>query len=213
MLIMTKTKSRSCDGAQKIRSWTLPAEVTLGSAVRAKGILQHIRARLPLSQRKSIDLEAGTLSFCMPVRPDSLSAAAVKTIQQILEDIRNLPVIPREIEDILSISASERHRWLKDGRLVSAGLRTVKLRGRAKKISFHVFEPRFVEDILDRGAPDLWRVQDRETAAENRRRAAAKARHTRARAQKSGCGDKTAASKPTPQLRGWEDFDADGFLK
>jgi hypothetical protein len=163
------TKSKDFDGTQKIRSWTLPVEATLGSAVRAKGILQHIRARLPLSQRKSVELEAGTLCFCMPVTPDSLSTAAIQTIQQSLDDIRSLPIIPREIEDILSISASERHRWLKDGRLVSAGLRTVKLRGRAKKISFHVYEPRFVEDILDQGAPDLWRVQDRETAAENRR--------------------------------------------
>ncbi len=207
------TKSKNCDGAQKIKSWTLPVEATLGSAVRAKGILQHIRARLPTSQRKSIELEAGTLCFCMPVTPDSLSAAAIQTIQQCLEDIRNLPVIPREIEDILSISASERHRWLKDGRLVSAGLRTVKLRGRAKKISFHVYEPRFVEDILDRGAPDLWRVQDRETAAENRRRAAAKAKHARALAKKSASGEKAAASRPASQLRGWEEFDADGFLK
>lgn len=207
------TKSKNCDGAQKIKSWTLPVEATLGSAVRAKGILQHIRARLPTSQRKSIELESGTLCFCMPVTPDSLSAAAIQTIQQCLEDIRNLPVIPREIEDILSISASERHRWLKDGRLVSAGLRTVKLRGRAKKISFHVYEPRFVEDILDRGAPDLWRVQDRETAAENRRLAAAKAKHARALAKKSASGEKAAASRPAPQLRGWEEFDADGFLK
>ncbi|MBO1026679.1 hypothetical protein [Brucella pseudogrignonensis] len=207
------TKSKDFDGTQKIRSWTLPVEATLGSAVRAKGILQHIRARLPLSQRKSVELEAGTLCFCMPVTPDSLSTAAIQTIQQSLDDIRSLPIIPREIEDILSISASERHRWLKDGRLVSAGLRTVKLRGRAKKISFHVYEPRFVEDILDQGAPDLWRVQDRETAAENRRRAAAKAKHTRALVKKTGSGDKAAASKQTPQLRGWEDFDAEGFLK
>ncbi|ANG99538.1 hypothetical protein LQT97_21825 [Brucella pseudogrignonensis] len=207
------TKSKNCDGVQKIKRWTLPAEATLGSAVRAKGILQHIRARLPLSQRKSIELEAGTLCFCVPVTPDSLSTAAIQTIQQSLQDIHSLPIIPREIEDILSITASERHRWLKDGRLVSAGLRTVKLRGRAKKISFHVYEPRFVEDILDRAAPDLWRVQDRETATENRRRAAAKAKHARAIAKKAGSDTKPDASNQTPQLRGWEEFDADGFLK
>ena len=65
-----------------------------------------------------------------------------------LEGIDKLPVLPREIEDILAIKTSERHRWLKDGRLASAGTRTVRLRGRARKITFHVFDPLAVEDLL-----------------------------------------------------------------
>jgi hypothetical protein len=40
-------------------------------------------------------------------------------------DLESLPIIPRELEDILTIKASERHRWLKAGRLPSAGTRTV----------------------------------------------------------------------------------------
>jgi len=210
---MTNTKSIGCEAAQTIQSWALPPEATLGSALRAKGILQHIRARLPLSLRKAISLETGTLTLAMPAQPDSVSAAVVQTIQQTLDAIRSLPVIPREIEDILSISASERHKWLKDGRLVSAGLRTVKLRGRAKKISFHVYDPRFVEDLLDRAAPELWRLQDRETAAENRKRAAAKAKHTRSVNKKASAPTQSDASTPAPDLQGWEAFDAEGFLK
>lgn len=210
---MTNTKSIGCEAAQTIQSWALPPEATLGSALRAKGILQHIRARLPLSLRKAISLETGKLTLAMPAQPDSVSAAAVQAIQQTLDAIRSLPVIPREIEDILSISASERHKWLKDGRLVSAGLRTVKLRGRAKKISFHVYDPRFVEDLLDRAAPELWRLQDRETAAENRKRAAAKAKHTRSVNKKASAPTQSDASTPAPDLQGWEAFDADGFLK
>ncbi|MGO4843255.1 hypothetical protein AB4144_64370, partial [Rhizobiaceae sp. 2RAB30] len=65
-----------------------------------------------------------------------------------LRGIEDLPVIPREVEDILTISSVERHRWLKDSRLQSAGTRTVKLRGRARKITFHVFDPRHIEDLL-----------------------------------------------------------------
>lgn len=94
------------------------------------------------------------------------SAIVAKT----LENVENLPVIPREIEDILTISTTERHRWLSDGRLQSAGTRTVKLRGRARKITFHVFDPRFVEDVLDRDLVTVWREEDAMTAAENRRR-------------------------------------------
>ena len=41
-------------------------------------------------------------------------------------------------------------RWLKEDRLQSAGTRTAKLRGRARKITFHVFDPSHIEDVLDR---------------------------------------------------------------
>lgn len=68
-----------------------------------------------------------------------------------LDDMETLPVIPREIEDILTITTGERRRWLEDGRLPSAGTRTVKLRGRARQITFHVLDPAIVVDILDRG--------------------------------------------------------------
>lgn len=33
----------------------------------------------------------------------------------------------------------------------------MKLRGRARKITFHVFDPRVVEDILDRDLVTVWR--------------------------------------------------------
>ncbi len=104
---------------------------------------------------------------------DHVATADVVTRKLIV--IEDLPVIPREIEDILSIKQAERHRWLKDGRLQSAGTRTVKLRGRARKITFHVFDPRFVEDVLDRNLPEVWREEDALAAAENRRRGAQKA--------------------------------------
>ncbi|TGQ78175.1 hypothetical protein EN851_35395, partial [Mesorhizobium sp. M8A.F.Ca.ET.208.01.1.1] len=82
---------------------------------------------------------------------------------------------------ILTISSGERHRWLKDGRLRSAGTRTVTLRGRARKITFHVFDPRYIEDVLARDLVTVWREEDAATAAENRRRAATKAALKRAR--------------------------------
>jgi len=56
----------------------------------------------------------------------------------------------------------------------------VKLRGRAKAVTFHVFEPRFIEHVLDSGLTEIWREEDIAAAAENRRRAAGKAALTRA---------------------------------
>ena len=189
-----------------IRQWELPAAATLGSSVRTRGILLEIRARLLGPMKRMIDLEAGVLTLRMPEGADA--APILSIVDSTLDGIENLPVIPREIEDILAISTTERHRWLKDGRLVSAGTRTVKLRGRARQITFHVFDPRHVEDILDRDLVDLWREADVETAAENRRRARWKARLTRAEKSKP-----VPADPSRPSLAGWEEFEREGLLR
>ena len=143
---------------------------------------------------------------------DFRTASAI--VSNTLEGIEDLPVIPREVEDILAISATERHRWLKDGRLQSAGTRTVKLRGRAKKITFHVFDPRHIEDVLDRDLVTVWREEDAMTAAENRRRAAGKA-------ALNACHKSGRKAAPVDlrtrddasRLHGWEEFESDGFLR
>ncbi|UXN76204.1 hypothetical protein N8D56_27050 (plasmid) [Devosia sp. A8/3-2] len=197
-----------------IKEWTLPAAATLGSSVRAKGILLEIRARLASAVKRSLDIEAGVLALRMSEGSDDEFLTASVIVSRTLEDIESRPVIPREIEDILAITTTERHRWLKDGRLPSAGTRTVKLRGRAKKITFHVFDPRKVEDILDRDPVAAWREEDAETAAENRRRAARKAKLTR-----SQTGGETAEPNRNrdtaegPKLLGWEEFERNGPLR
>jgi len=206
---------RKIIGASLIKEWTLPPASTLGSSVRAKGILLEIRARLPLGVRKSLDIKGTVVALGMPEDAPGEFSSALAIIAQTLDGIENLPVIPREIEDILAISTTERHRWLKDGRLPSAGTRTVKLRGRAKKITFHVFDPRMVEDILERDLVTNWREADTETSAENRRRAAWKAKLTRT--------EKTAVKTPVssgngdgasqPNLIGWAEFERDGPLR
>lgn len=140
-----------------LRSWTLTPTATLGSAVRAKGILLELRARLPAAVRKSLDLEGSELRLAMPASAKSEFQAASAVVAEAMKIVESLPVIPREIQDILTMKASERHRWLADGRLPSAGTRTVRLNGRARRITFHVFDPKFVEDILDRGVVDEWR--------------------------------------------------------
>lgn len=210
---MPKKKPTDDDGPELVKTWELPSSATLGSAVRAKGILQEVQARLPMTIRKSIDLEVGILTLALPETSRTTFRAASATVSEVLANIASLPVIPREIEDILTISTTERHRWLNDGRLPSAGTRTVKLRGRAKKITFHVFEPKVVEDLLDRGTVDEWREEDAAAKLENRRRAAYQAKLTRS--LKKASKDKTKAKPNSDEtnLSGWEDFDRDGFLR
>lgn len=191
------------------REWTLSPAATLGSSVRAKGIVQELRARLPWSQRKALDFKGAVLGLGMPEdREDDFHSAAA-LISAALVCIESLPILPREIEDILTMKTSERHRWLKDGRLQSVGTRTVKLRGRAKSITFHVFDPRYVEDLLDADTVTNWREEDAETRAENRRRAAWKGKLKRAeKAPRPAVSDETR-----PQLAGWEEFEREGLLR
>ncbi len=206
-----KPKQIAVSPTDLVQEWALPAGATLGSSVRARGILLELRARVPSAVRKSLELVAGVITLRMPEASEAQFNATAATVSEVLCGIESMPVIPREIEDILTISTTERHRWLKDGRLPSAGTRTVKLRGRARKITFHVFDPRRVEDILDRDLVDAWREEDAVTAAENRRRAVWKAKLTRQQ-KKTGAAVSPAAAdgSPRPQLLGWEEFERDG---
>ncbi len=195
-----------------MKTWSLPTSMTIGSAVRAKGILQEIRARFPFAVRKALDLESGILTLAMPETSRAIFRATSASTTEMLAEMEALPVIPREIEDILAISTSERRRWLEDGRLPSAGTRTVKLRGRARQITFHVFDPAVVVDILDRGAVDEWREDDIAAAAEKRRQSAMKAKLTRSLRKGKKKTMRKDGADPSP-LRGWDEFDAEGFLK
>ncbi|MBY3206877.1 hypothetical protein [Rhizobium laguerreae] len=211
---MPNTQKKESDDPELIREWSLPVAATLGSAVRVKGILQEIRSRLPSPVRKSLDMQAGGLILVMPESSKTAFRATASAVSSALDGIVNLPVIPREIEDILTITASERKRWLEDGRLPSAGTRTVRLQGRARKITFHVFDARVVEDLLDRGAVDEWREQDAAAKAENRRRAAYQAKLTRSlKKQKKAEKVEQGADEAGTGLSGWEEFGSDGLLR
>lgn len=190
--------------------WPLPAAATLGSDVRTKGIMLEMRTKLPTALRKYLDVRPGTLVLGMPEGKEAEFTKACQTIERNLVDIEKLPVIPREIQDILTISTTERHRWLKDGRLPSAGTRTVKLRGRARKITFHVFDAKIVEDILNDDKMSEWREQDQLTAAENRRQAAWKRRLAK---QAPADPANPAQDAQVAKLSGWAEFEREGLLR
>lgn len=209
---MAKSK-KNADIPTITETWSLPAAATFGSLVRAKGILLEIRARLPMAVRKSLDYTVASLTLSMPEGAEAEFRHTAASVSKALESIEDLPVIPREIQDILSISTTERHRWLEDGRLKSAGTRTVKLRGRARQITFHVFDPKLVKDLLDNGTVDEWREHDKAAAAENRRRAAFKAKLARSLKKKSSPKTAGNATDKAPPLAGWDDFDLDGLLR
>lgn len=200
------------ENAKLIDEWPLSPAATLGSSVRARGLFLEVRARLPATLKKLLHIESRVLTLRVPEDADADVRKAKAIVSKAMQEIEDLSVIPREVEDILTIKPSERHRWLKDGRLQSAGTRTVKLRGRARKITFHVFEPRHIEDVLDRDLVTVWREEDAATAAENRRRAAGRAAMKRA---------KKIARGTEPSVKGdhrnkpidWDEFESEGLLR
>lgn len=192
-----------------VKEWPLPTAATLGSSVRTKGVMLEMRARLPATLRKYLDVRPGHLILGMPAGVEDDFTRASEIISSNFGDVENLPVIPREIQDILDITTTERHRWLKDGRLPSAGTRTVKLRGRARKITFHVFDPRLVEDILNNDRITEWREADALAAAENRRLAAWKRRLARERKSEP---NSEKSESTGPNLVGWAEFEREGPL-
>ena len=207
-----KSQQKSDDPTDLVHVWPLSSAATLGSSVRAAGLFLEVRAQLPVAARRSLSIKSRELTLRMPESAADAFSAASAIVSRTLEGIESLPVIPREIEDILVISTTERHRWLADGRLPSAGTRTVNLRGRARKITFHVFDPRLVEDVLDRGLIDTWREEDALRAAENRRRAAWKAKLVRA-GKRQPAARSSDESGSRPKLAGWDEFEREGLLR
>ncbi|MBZ9696302.1 hypothetical protein [Mesorhizobium sp. CO1-1-9] len=200
--------------ASMVAEWPLPPSATLGSSLRLKGIEREVRARLPWTVRKFAKAETGRIVLRMLQADADAFRAASATISRTLEGIEALAVLPREAEDILTISSRERHRWLRDGRLKSIGTRTVKMRGRSKAVTFHVFDPRHIEDVLDRDLATAWREEDAREISENRRRGAGKAALTRA-GKRTGNARKTRNSGKDdgPKLEGWDTFEAEGLLR
>lgn len=207
---------REHNDIELVRTWTLPVAVTLGSAKRAKGVFQELQARLPAPSKKSISLEGIDLILAMRASEKAAFNAAASIANSVISQAERLPVIPREIEDILTMKTSERHRWLADGRLQSAGTRTVRLNGRARQITFHVFDPKVVEELLNSEAVDEWRVEDAEAKAEKRIRAAYRAKLKRLSRNEKKTRSKDASyrvGEPDLELKGWEELDLDGLLR
>lgn len=197
--------------SSSVAEWPLPSSATLGSSVRMKGIERELRRRLPWTMRKQLTVEVGLVVLAPPYEADF--KAVTGRIGEALKSIADLPMLPSEIEDVLGISARERHKWLEDGRLQSVGTRTVKLRGRSRAVTFHVFDPRHIESILDSDLPTIWREEDAIRSAENRRHAAAKAALARKAAASPSVPRQDTAAESPPGLAGWEEFEAEGLLR
>ena len=67
-----------------VRTWVLSPAATLGSSVRAKGILLELRARLPVSSKKSLHIEQAELTLAMPAGAKAEFHAAASVVANVL---------------------------------------------------------------------------------------------------------------------------------
>ena len=70
----------------------------------------EVRAQLPVDARKLLDIEAGSLALRVSEDADDNRDDVARIVAKKLDGIENLPVIPREVEDILSILTGEQTR-------------------------------------------------------------------------------------------------------
>ncbi len=69
----------------------LSPAMTLGSSVRAKGILQEMQARLPAALKKAISLEGNEITLAMPARDKNAFDAAARTVAGVMMEAETLP--------------------------------------------------------------------------------------------------------------------------
>jgi hypothetical protein len=86
--------------------------------------------------------------LAMPANSNVAFSAANAVVARAMEEAEMLPVIPREIEDNLTIKTSDRHPWLADDRMSSAGIRTVWLNVGPGASHFPSLSPSSCESFL-----------------------------------------------------------------
>ena len=77
----------------------------------------EVRSRLPKALQRSLTIKVGELTLQMPDDAANKFEAICAIVSEALVGLESRPIIPREIEDILGISSTERRRWLGNGRL------------------------------------------------------------------------------------------------
>jgi hypothetical protein len=102
-------------------SYELSRPMTLGSQLRERDLRRKVKARLQRwSPQKMAD--AGQTIMAYWARRDFERAIlAISDADRMIDAFRKERLTPKIVEEVLGISAHERRRWTKDGRLPKSG--------------------------------------------------------------------------------------------
>jgi hypothetical protein len=133
-------------------------ELTLGSKRRAREALQFVvglfKRRRVKSWRQGEEVRAS-----IPPNATDILADLIFEIDAALYGFRKQRLHPLVVEEILGITASERRRWTKDGRLPQSGMGSF---GRGRQSIYFALHPATKIAALARqpATIDAWRRED-----------------------------------------------------
>jgi hypothetical protein len=145
--------------AKIVVSYELTWPMTLGSKTREKDLRRRFKARLQRwSPQKVLDTGA-IISACWATADVEQAKFAIEYLDHMLEAFRKERLIPKIVEEVLSISSQERRRWIKDGRLPKSGTGHFK-KGKTA-FQFYLHSPDEIAKLAAR--PEIiaeWRAAD-----------------------------------------------------
>ena len=109
------------NGETILVSYKLSLAMTLGSKIREKDLRRRIKARLQRWSTQKIKDTGEIVTACWKTADTERVKSAISHVDQMLDAFRKERVIPKIVEEVLGISARERRRWIKDGRLATSG--------------------------------------------------------------------------------------------
>jgi hypothetical protein len=133
--------------------------MTLGSKLREKDLRRRFKARLQRWSPQKITDAGAIITAYWNTADIERARSAIEHVDHMLDTFRKERLIPKIVEEILGISARERRRWIKDGRLPKSGTGHFK---KGKTVfQFYLHRP---EDIAELAAHpeiiDEWRKAD-----------------------------------------------------
>jgi hypothetical protein len=143
-------------------------ELTLGSALRSRDILNRVGAKLKGVRPRAYCSDGEQITFEFDIDETCKLETVIAKIDLMLDRCANERLTPRMVEEILGITSAERRRWTKDGRLPKSGMASYRRGPQSFYLSLH--PPKKIGQLANN--PDLiaqWRKEDAERLSELRR--------------------------------------------
>jgi hypothetical protein len=144
--------------------FTPSANLTSGSSQKALQAIRLVRSAFRQGPKSTVTSDPGGIVIAWPGATETEILQLCTVAERRLARLQQEPLTAKMVEEILSITAVERRRWSKDGRMPTSG-RAFFSQGK-KQVGLFVYSPETIRKLATR--PDViadWRRQDVGTPA------------------------------------------------
>lgn len=135
--------------------------LTSGSTRRAAQAIRLVKRSFCERFDCAVETKSEAIYICCPGTNENDLRQLCDELDQKLNRLQEEPLTGKMVDEILSISAMERRRWTKDGRLASAG-HTLFGNG-GKRVQLFAYAPATIMELARASHHvDAWRGADRE---------------------------------------------------